>query len=279
MSRWLSVCLLLVLAGCERQPETTVMPAPPAADAAGQAAPAEPLVVPVTVKRQVARESVRLGLPVQAIQLEVKPASCRRRCTSYRVDWLYFPGQPALNQLLLSGEPGAPAALPADAQGLADTLQRMGSLFVQDAQESSMPWDASLTLGIWPGVGEVRVLKREQWAFTGGAHGSSQHSYFNWHAPSGRVLTLEDLLLPEQSLAFWHEVEQVYDDWLRSKDNPEVFIESWPFQQTGNVALLADHLRLQYQAYELGPYSEGMPSFDIPYARLRGVLRPEFLPE
>lgn len=279
MWRGAVVGVVLLLAGCERQPEQTAV-ATDATDGASPAlaVPADPATVPVVVKRQLAPESEQLGLRTQAFELEVQRAGCRRRCTRYQVSWLFFPGQPALNQHLL-GEAGGAARPPADAEAAASRMQQTGRLFVQDAEGSHIPWDARLVLRLLPGVGEVRVLAQEQWTFTGGAHGSTQLIYLNWHVGESRVLTLDDLLLPGQLSAFWHLVEQAYDDWLRGKDNPEVFMESWPFQRTENVALLAAGVRLQYQAYELGPYVEGMPAFDISYDQLQGVLRPEFLPE
>lgn len=37
-------------------------------------------------------------------------------------------------------------------------------------------------------------------------------------------------------------------------------------------------LVVKYDAYTIAPYSHGQPEILIPYERLRGVLRPEFIP-
>lgn len=44
------------------------------------------------------------------------------------------------------------------------------------------------------------------------------------------------------------------------------------------MALLADGLGVRYNAYEIGPYAEGAPLLRVPYARLQGVFKPEWLP-
>jgi len=60
--------------------------------------------------------------------------------------------------------------------------------------------------------------------------------------------------------------------------NDPQFVKDWPFQKTPNVALLKDKVVLKYDVYSIAPYSEGNVELSIPYSRLNGIIKPEWLP-
>ena len=71
-----------------------------------------------------------------------------------------------------------------------------------------------------------------------------------------------------------------HNNWLISShygSDPE-FVKNWPFEKTPNVALLKDNVALKYDVYSIAPYSEGHVELKIPYSRLKGILKPEWIP-
>ena len=45
----------------------------------------------------------------------------------------------------------------------------------------------------------------------------------------------------------------------------------------GSPSVTANGLRIQYQSYEIAPYSAGMPSCTIPVAEIKNILSAEAL--
>ncbi|MDZ4387923.1 MAG: RsiV family protein [Moraxellaceae bacterium] len=281
-TRLFVLCLgVLLLLGCERKPaQEDVAELPADRDAVTLQPPIidmQSLEIKQTIgpKRQLAD-----GLTVVTISFSVKPNKCRSSCSNYDVSWLFFPDVPALNNAVLSGL-FSTAELSkgnfSSAEQLIKLFTKQGALFISESMEYRQRWSTELKLVHEEGRAGVHVLRIDDARYTGGAHGSFQSQYINWDAARAKTLSLSDIILPEQEQSFWSEVEQKYEDWLRDLDNPESIMEGWPFERTNNFALLAKHLRVQYQAYDLGPYSEGMPAFDLPYARLQSSIQPQYV--
>jgi hypothetical protein len=275
------------LVGCERKPANdAVADSQQIQDTASLSAPVVDMQG-IDIKRSIsAKKQLAGGLSAVNLSLSIKPKKCRSSCTHYQVSWLFFPDQPNLNEAVLQGlfstdELSESASITKRDFASADQLMRLfiqqGALFIAEAAEYRQRWSTDLELKHELGRAGILVLSIDDARYTGGAHGSFHRQYLNWDASQTKMLSLGDIILPEQEQAYWSEVEQSYEDWLRGLDNPESILEGWPFERTQNFALQTKHLRMQYQAYELGPYSEGMPSFDLPYARLNLIILPQFV--
>ncbi|WP_400241735.1 DUF3298 and DUF4163 domain-containing protein [Niallia sp. JL1B1071] len=101
--------------------------------------------------------------------------------------------------------------------------------------------------------------------FTGGAHGNTVISTYNFDLKSGNQLTLDDFLPSER------EYEKVTNYALAyMKKHPEIFYsdpaEFADFKVTNETNfLLSDKgIELVFQQYEVGPYVSGNPSILIP---------------
>lgn len=103
--------------------------------------------------------------------------------------------------------------------------------------------------------------------FTGGAHGNTVITTFNFDLKSGNELTLDDFLLSER------EYEKVTNYALAyMKKHPEIFYsnpsEFTDFKVTNetNFFLSDNGIELIFQQYEVGPYVSGNPSILIPFS-------------
>lgn len=217
--------------------------------------------------------SAEIALPSTPVEVKLKGQGCGDRCAEFEADWLGFPGQPALDAALL-GLIDAPAGN-ADVAGV---IRQMGQRFMTEAAEAGEPWQQDIEAELKTGVGQVSVIQVTVYTFTGGAHGMTSITPVNWDRQLGRQLALTDIILPGRADAFWAEARKAHQAWAHSRDNSGALAAGWPFATTALFALRKDGLELQYQPYEIGPYSEGAPDIRIDYARLRDVLKPEYLP-
>ena len=93
---------------------------------------------------------------------------------------------------------------------------------------------------------------------------------------------MNDLLLPKQKATLDKLAHDAFKVWIvdsKLANNPEEYEQAWPFKLTDNFLLGEQGLILQYAEYEIGPYVVGLPRLVIPFDKLQGVLKPEYLPK
>ncbi|KAB7673073.1 DUF3298 and DUF4163 domain-containing protein [Bacillus sp. B1-b2] len=101
--------------------------------------------------------------------------------------------------------------------------------------------------------------------FTGGAHGSTLVTTYNFDVKSGEQYTLNDFIKHEKK---YDEVTNFIKEY--AKKHPEIFysdIEDWKdftVSSTTNFYLAKDGIYLIFQQYEVGPYVSGTPTVFIP---------------
>jgi len=129
----------------------------------------------------------------------------------------------------------------------------------------------------------VVVLLLNQYRFEGGAHGESSGQYINWLLPQDRVVSLESMLLPGAMPAYTDVLKQAHTSWIASQvkagsiEDAASFAQQWPFVPSDNAALMLDGLSVSYPRYAIAPGFFGEPDLSIPYAQLRGIIKPEIL--
>ncbi len=116
--------------------------------------------------------------------------------------------------------------------------------------------------------------------YTGGAHGSVVNSYYVLDLSRHKQLKLNDLLISGQKNNLYTVVYPEFVQWVRGSDptiNLKEYEAMWKFTLTHNFVLNKKGLTFYYGQYEIGPYVAGMPEFTIPYAKLNGIIKPEYL--
>lgn len=211
-------------------------------------------------------------LPAKPLRLKLKAPACQRYCAEFDVEALQFPTTPALTETLLQSLEAPPGASP-EARILS-----LGNVFLKEAAEFHEPWQQIVKVQQLPGLRTVVVLDIDNYSFTGGAHGMNVVTALNWDTRAQRVVTLKDWLLPGQEAAFWREAKAAHQRWLQLQPDAKSLADGWPFDKTDVMALLPAGLVLKYQPYSIGPYALGTPEIVIPYERLSGIFKPEYLP-
>ncbi len=286
---WKKIACLLVVLGsavaitaCQKKQDDAVQE-----DAAKKS---QPTVVAATVAPAVSLPVQPETIPVQAISASVQPAHYRLapckgdNCTDIEIKRIET-NNPWLNKFLdqqvvqFSSGLGEPAP-----EG--SSLQAMVDDFVQMSRE-----DARLRGGAIPYVmhvspeflgqrGALAQFKVSGEYFSGGAHGSAISSYYVLDISQKKQLKLDDVVIKGQKKALYAVLYPDFVAWVKSSDaNADVaeYERVWKFGLTDNFSFAKDGLNFQYGQYEIGPYVVGMPEFTVPYGKLNGIIKPEYL--
>ena len=118
-------------------------------------------------------------------------------------------------------------------------------------------------------------MRLDTYTFLGGAHGMPVTGYLVIDEGRKRILTLHDMLRPGRHREFEQKLRAAHARWAQHQT---MDMSNWPFTPSDNAAPLAGALAVTYQAYDIAPYAMGQPTLRIPYAQLKGILKPRFLP-
>ncbi|WP_394059824.1 RsiV family protein [Alcaligenes sp. WGS1538] len=130
---------------------------------------------------------------------------------------------------------------------------------------------------------DLTVVELGSWLYmTGAAHSIAASQFLNWDNRLQMALPLDRLLVPGRQGQFQELVRQAHAAWVQTlpdaQQDPQGWARMWPFQPASNAALTDKGVVVKYNAYEIAPYSLGQPELLLPYAQLRGILRPDYLP-
>ncbi|WP_182407570.1 RsiV family protein [Psychrobacter sp. GP33] len=198
-------------------------------------------------------------------------------------DWINKITNARINNLVINSKPSesSPITKIADAKVIKSAIDN----FVT-AQFADLPDDRSFSyeLMVKPDyighVNSFEMFKIDAYIFTGGAHGMPYSEYLIFDMNTKKQVRLEDMLQAGKKPRFKALAYDVYKTWVKTVDKDVVNYEkSWPFTLSENITLTDKGVDIQYQHYDIAPYAYGMPVLSIPYSKLRGIIKPSFLPK
>ncbi|MET1077515.1 MAG: RsiV family protein [Pseudomonas sp.] len=204
-----------------------------------------------------------------------QPGCAGDSCPLVNIDTLTFPDDPTLTalteQALLTMTRDTPKA------PLPPSLRAYEQQFLSHAEAG---WSSYLQAKVREQHDDLVIIELSSYLATGGAHGMPGRGFLNYQRSRQQVLSLQQMLLPGQEEAFWSAVQLAHQAWLKAEklDQDSAFTGNWPFQRSPNIALTRGALSLKYDVYSIAPYAMGHPELKVPYARLKGILKPEFFP-
>lgn len=252
-----ALAVALALAGCASSPQDNLS------------------LVPAQLDQQTRQD----GLFTQPIQWTRERPGCTGECPTLTVDSLAFPGHPRLTELV---DHALAAMTWVDTQTDApyDTLAGFEAWYWKTAGSRD---EVQLTARTRYRNERLTVVELDAGQYrTGMAHGMTGSQLLNWDNDAEKALTIDNLLAPGARPAFDAALRAAHDRWLdehaESIDNRVNFDRMWPFTPSDNIGLTDLGVLVKYQPYEIAPYAWGQPELLIPYAQLRDVLRPQYLP-
>ncbi|WP_111893279.1 RsiV family protein [Acinetobacter sp. MB5] len=160
------------------------------------------------------------------------------------------------------------------------------AFLILDQQLKSMNANPQITFHVQPKIlrkqDNIVTVQLNSDSFLGGAHGTEAQQYLVFDLKQKQQLKLGDVLLPNQKDQLLKQLHQQFQDWVieqKLANNVQEYEDAWPFKLTSNFYFSAQGLVLQYAEYEIGPYVVGMPTFTIPYEKLKGIVKSEYLPK
>lgn len=223
--------------------------------------------------------SSKEGVFVQPVKWARSKPDCKGECPRMEVDSLVFPGMPRLTELV-------DHAL-AMMTGMGD--ERVPP-YATIAEFERYFWETAAPRDSVELVARTRYRNRHLTVlelssgqyFTGAAHGLTATQFLNWDNAASTVLGLEHVLEPGAQPRFESVLAEVHQEWMsrlpEAQDDLAQWQRLWPFQPSSNFAVTDQGIVVKYDPYEIAPYSSGQPELLVPYERLRGILKPEYLP-
>ena len=140
-------------------------------------------------------------------------------------------------------------------------------------------WQAEQGYSLYRPDPNVITVALTFWAFTGGAHGYGSTSCTLVDLRTGKSVAPEGVFAP--GAPWLKEVVAIVGADLKKQfvDNPGFEDALQPNKLTktvntgGHFCWQADKLQIYFNQYEVGPYSAGPYTVDIPYNRLKPLLR------
>lgn len=139
-------------------------------------------------------------------------------------------------------------------------------------------WGATSVLYESP---SVFCVEFDEDSYTGGAHPLHFQSLFNFDTKTGDLIPWEEMFLDTAAFAtvakthFWKMKDEVFGNEL----NNEEFFWGGEFYLPENIGFVEDGLLLLYNEYEAAAYVYGAQYCLVPYTELKGILKPEYLPQ
>ncbi len=163
-----------------------------------------------------------------------------------------------------------------DPNKVADLILEDYEKFIKEYNDVSERWDINLKAEISHISGNILTVAIEEYAYTGGAHGSSSLTYVNYNWQSKKELSGKDLI------SNWKKLTKIAEEKFRKdkgyKPNENLskkgyFFEDGKFELTDNIGLTKEGLDIYFNSYEIAPYAMGPTSIKIPYAQISDILK------
>lgn len=150
-----------------------------------------------------------------------------------------------------------------------DDLYQQAITTYQESQKNGFPfhpYEAVLQYEITYNQHCYLSLYRDQYTFTGGAHGSTVRTSDTWNLMSGRSIPLSDFFPAGQD----YRASLINQMIKQASENPEIYFEDYPaliakYFNEDHYYLTPSGVSIYYQQYEIAPYSTGIVVFSIPY--------------
>ena len=198
-------------------------------------------------------------------------------------DWMNKITNARINNLVINSKPSE--SKPSKATGDAKVVKAAIDGFVA-SQFADIPDDSVFVyqLMVKPDylghVDNFEMFEISSYVFTGGAHGMPYSEYLIFDPSTKKQVRLDDMLQTGKKPRFKALAYEAYKTWVKTVDEDlNSYEKNWPFTLDDNVTLTDKGIDIRYQHYAIGPYAYGMPVLSIPYSKLRGVIKPHFMPK
>nr|WP_319489215.1 DUF3298 and DUF4163 domain-containing protein [uncultured Caproiciproducens sp.] len=159
---------------------------------------------------------------------------------------------------------------------IANTLYSQAIQFYKDTQVNGFPfhaYDAVLNYSLTYNENCFLSFYRDQYEYTGGAHGNTIRSSDTWNLQNGRLYPLARFFRPHTNYQYLLTQQIIKQADQNMQENPGVYFDDYrslivKYFNEQNYYLTPPGVAVYYQQYEIAPYSTGIVVFTIPYVVL-----------
>lgn len=181
-----------------------------------------------------------------------------------------------------------------DAVGLkTPTIEAYTKMFVADYKEYnkemkefgigfSSSWFYELDINVLLNAPNLISMQVNKLEFTGGAHANPWTNYLNIDLKTGKIISLEELLVGDYQSQLLVSAEAAFRKTVNLELNTNLSETQYEF--SSGTFELPEHFSIgqkgfsfYFNHYDLGPYSLGAMSFDVPYDDLLEILNKDRL--
>lgn len=124
---------------------------------------------------------------------------------------------------------------------------------------------------------KIATYRYDFYVYSGGAHGSVYQNFRIIDLENAKVITLDDIILPDKSLEFLQALLDVY-----GYEEGDFFLGQTRGEALGRIIPDAyyadgDGLVLTYNPYHIGPFSDGVIKIRLPSYKLKSLVKSEYL--
>ena len=198
-------------------------------------------------------------------------------------NWINDIANERINNLVVNSKPTESAPITtksnqADVKSAIDSFAM--SQFADLPKDSVFVYNLMVTPEYLGHVNDFEMFEIDSYVFTGGAHGMPYSEYLVFDQKTKKQIQLADMLQSGKKSRFKALAYDAYKDWVKTVDKDVASYEkNWPFTLSDNVTLTDKGVDIRYQHYSIGPYAYGMPVLSIPYSKLGGIIKPQFIPK
>lgn len=143
----------------------------------------------------------------------------------------------------------------------------------QDAQKNGFPfhpYEAILQYEVTYNQNCYLSMYRDQYEFTGGAHGNTVRFANTWTLADGKEIALADLFPTGQDYQAFFIKQITAQAAAQEQQNPGTYFENYPKLiaenfDAQNFYLTCNVVTVFYPLYSIAPYATGIAAFSIPY--------------
>ncbi|MCW3478100.1 DUF3298 and DUF4163 domain-containing protein [Neisseriaceae bacterium JH1-16] len=153
------------------------------------------------------------------------------------------------------------------------------------AKVQRWPQQFAISFDSYPNRLGLISLTVDDYAYTGGAHGGTDRSAYLFDPVSGRRLNMLDLFadrhaaLAAINAELARQIDAANTQYRQdngSSDPSQRAYEDASVTDLKQACLKNDELDVFFGLYEIAPYSAGIPTFAIPLATLKPLLKPAY---
>ena len=150
---------------------------------------------------------------------------------------------------------------------------------IKDGITTSMGHESELSVDILSVSPKTFSLETGGYSYLGGAHGMSSIDIVNYDRATGKKIALEELFIKDYQKKLMDIVEKEYRKQERISSTDKLSDKlGWfknEFVLAEVIGIGEDGLHLEYNSYEIKPYSGGTTSVVVDYSLLKDIIKPD----